>query len=207
LYYGGILRIMPPLIIRSARVVKTAVAPFTPFGYGISLIMTQQTKGGRMKNSIVVITAVFVLILSGMAFAQMMDKDKDTMGDKSGMMGDKGGMKEMMGGKGMMGKMGMMHEMMGFMMERKMIATSDGGVVIINGIKLDKFDKDLNLVKEIDLKPDMAGMQSMMDQMKQACPKMGKMMSKGMMGGGMMDNDNDKGSDVKESVENPSAQH
>ena len=64
-----------------------------------------------------------------------------------------------------------------------------------------------NLVKETDLKPDTAGMQSMMDQMKQVCPMMGKMMSKGMMGGGMMNNDDDKGSGVKKPAENPSAQH
>jgi len=61
--------------------------------------------------------------------------------------------------------MGMMREMMGSMMERKMIATSDGGVVVINGTKLDKFDKDLNFVKETELKSDTAGMQSMMRQM------------------------------------------
>ena len=74
-----------------------------------------------MKKSIAVITAVFVLTISGMAFAQMMDKDKDTKGDKAGMMEGKGGMMGMMGAKGMMMKcMGMMQQM-----HSNMVATPD----------------------------------------------------------------------------------
>jgi len=156
-----------------------------------------------MKTGIAVITTVFILTLSGMAFAQMMDKDKDAMGDKAGMKESKGDMMGMMGDKGMKGGMGMMHEMMGSMMERKMIATSDGGVVVINGAKLDKFDKDLNLVKETELKPDTAGMKSMMDQMKQACPMMGK----GMGMKDMDNDDNDKASSVDKADEGHAAHH
>ena len=69
------------------------------------------------------------------------------------------------------------------------MATSDGGIVIVTGNKLTKYDKDLNVVKEIELKTDMVGMQKMMDDMKSMCPMM-----KGMMGG--MDRPADKASEV-----------
>jgi hypothetical protein len=144
------------------------------------------TKERFMKKGIAVITAVVVLTVTGMSFAQMNDKGKEMMGDKSGMMEGKGGMMGMMGGKGMMGMMGMMHGMMGSMM-RTAVATSDGGVVVLNGTKLVKFDKNLNVVKETELKPDTEGMKSMMDQMKQACPMMGQ-----MMGGNMGQQDTGK---------------
>ena len=65
------------------------------------------------------------------------------------------------------------------MMERSVVATSDGGVVVAMGNKLTKYDKDLNVVKESELKMDMEGMQRMMKN----CPMMGK----GMMGN--MDSD------------------
>ncbi len=54
-----------------------------------------------MKNKIVVFTAVIVFGFSGLALAQMNDKGKEMMKDKSGMMGDKD---EMMGMHGMMMK-------------------------------------------------------------------------------------------------------
>jgi hypothetical protein len=63
------------------------------------------------------------------------------------------------------------------MMERSVVATSDGGVVVVMGNKLTKYDKDLNVVKEVELKMDMEGMQKMMENMKGMCPMM-----KGMMG-------------------------
>lgn len=43
------------------------------------------------------------------------------------------------------GKMGMPHQ-------PTMIATSDGGVIVLSGPKLAKYDKDLNLIKEVELK-------------------------------------------------------
>ena len=47
----------------------------------------------------------------------------------------------MMGGKGKM--MGMQND--------SMVATSDGGIVLKQGPRLIKYDKDLNLVKEVEL--------------------------------------------------------
>ena len=131
-----------------------------------------------MKNGMAIITAVVVLTVTGLAFAQMNDKGGSMMdkGDKGGMMG--GGM---MGG-GMMGKGGMMmgmHGMMMKMMEKSVTATSDGGIVIVAGDKITKYDKDLNLVKEVELKSNMEAMQKMMSQMMEKCPMMGGMGQEG----------------------------
>ena len=63
-----------------------------------------------------------------------------------------GGSEGMMGG----GKMGMMKGGMmkggGMMQHSSMVATSDGGVIVLSGHKLAKYDSDLNLVKEVQLK-------------------------------------------------------
>ena len=47
-------------------------------------------------------------------------------------------------------KMGKMRPMMG--MHPMVVATSDGGVVILTGKRLVKYDNALNLVKEVELK-------------------------------------------------------
>ena len=59
-------------------------------------------------------------------------KDKDTM-------------------QGCMGKMGKPPMMMP---ARSMIATPDGGVIVLAGNKLQKYDKDLVLQKEVELKSE-----------------------------------------------------
>ena len=139
------------------------------------------------KKQVLALTAVLILTVSGIVLAQM-DQGKETMGDKGmGMMG--GGMMEakkkgsMMGegmmsgdmmGKGMMGGM-----VMKSMMEKTMVATSDGGVIVLAGNKLTKYDKDLNVVKEVEIKMDMEGMHKQMMEMMQNCPMM-----KGMKGQG-----------------------
>ncbi len=123
-----------------------------------------------MKKGIAIITAVFILTVSGLAFAQTEDKGKDTTGDKAGMMEGK----DSMMGKGMTGK-GMMMKMMGMMqqMHSNMVATSDGGVIVSSGGKLIKYDNQLNVVKQVDLpKPEMdmmgdKGMMNMMEMCKQ----------------------------------------
>jgi len=69
-----------------------------------------------------------------------------------------------------MGAMAM--QMMGSM-QRQMVATSDGGVIVLAGGKLLKYDKDLNLVREVDLKTnvelkiDAGSMQEMIKNMKE----------------------------------------
>lgn len=38
------------------------------------------------------------------------------------------------------------------MMQKQMVASGDGGVIILTGNKLLKYDKDLNLIKAVELK-------------------------------------------------------
>lgn len=89
---------------------------------------------------------VWVLLVSGgiYAFAQM-EENQEMMGggpgEEQGMMGGRGGMK---------GKM--MHgPMMGGGMP-SMVATSDGGVIVMAGHKLMKYSSQLTLVKEVEIK-------------------------------------------------------
>jgi hypothetical protein len=82
----------------------------------------------------------------------------------------------------MMGKGPMMHEgmkagmkpmcpMQGMMMKKEMVAASDGGVIVMVGNKLMKYDKDLDLKKEVELKIDAEAMHQMMGK----CPMCQKM--------------------------------
>jgi hypothetical protein len=129
-----------------------------------------------MKKNAWIIMLVVLLAGASLVYAEGMKGDMMGKGMKGGMMG-----------KGMMdGKMMGMCPMMKSMMERSVVATSDGGVIVVMGNKLTKYDKDLNVVKEVELKMDMDGMQKMMENMKGMCPMM-----KSMMGKGMMDDDDD----------------
>ena len=126
-----------------------------------------------MKKFTYVIVVIAVVLVTRFAFAEEM---KDSMMGK-GMMG-----KGMMADKGMMMQGMMMHAMM----NKSMVATSDGGVIVMAGNTLTKYDKDLNAVKEVDIKMNMDSMQKMMTDMMEKGPMMGK--GAGM---GMKDNDND----------------
>lgn len=83
---------------------------------------------------------VIGLILSAHlpAFAQeeMQGMSESSQQEQGGMMG---------GGQGK-GK-----KMMGMMHKDSLVATSDGGVVVLSGPRLIKFDKDLNVVKEVEM--------------------------------------------------------
>ena len=78
-------------------------------------------------------------------------------------------------------KMGMCskHDMMKMMTGKKMVGTEDNGVIIMMGNKLLKYDKDLNLVKEAEIKIDMEGMKKMMMEMKQKGHECGQMKQQG----------------------------
>lgn len=107
----------------------------------------------------VVLGCLLVIGFSSLALAQENKTmtGKETM--KAGMMekgvmgkcmeekGEKCCDKEKMECKEMMG----MHKMM---MSKSMVATPDGGVIVMVGHKLQKYDKDLVLQKEVDLKMD-----------------------------------------------------
>ena len=102
---------------------------------------------------------------------------------------------EMTGGKGMMGKQGMMTEhgkmmcdgccmMWHMLMDKSLVATPDGGALVMVGNKLQKYSKDLVLEKEVEIKIDIEGMQKTMKQMMEKCPMHKKMMKEGGMMGG-----------------------
>ena len=112
-----------------------------------------------MKRSIVVvmIAALFMLI-PVICFSEEPVEQKDTATletttPERGMMG------QGMMAKGMMGQpmmqQGQARPMQGMMMkammEKEMVATPDGGVIIMVGNKLLKYDKDLNLKKEVEI--------------------------------------------------------
>jgi len=81
--------------------------------------------------------------------------------------------------KGGMGYCCPMHaEMAEKLMKRSIVATADGGVVVMTGNKLVKYDKDLSVQKEAEIKMDMEGMQKMMTEMQAACPMYKKMSEK-----------------------------
>lgn len=82
--------------------------------------------------------------------------------------GMKGSMKEDgMEGKGMMK---MMHKMHGMTRSSMMVASNDGGVIVLSGNGLYKYDKNLKLVGEAEVKMGKDGMGMGMKD----CPMMGK---------------------------------
>jgi hypothetical protein len=115
-------------------------------------------------NRAIVLIAVIVLVATGsyLVFAQ------DRMGGGmmgGGMMGGNMQKRGMRGGsmqnRGMMG----MNSMMGPMMHStSVVATQDGGVVILMGNELLKYDKELNLIKKAEIKFDWENWQKMMMQ-------------------------------------------
>ncbi|MBU1913381.1 MAG: hypothetical protein KKB22_07605 [Candidatus Omnitrophica bacterium] len=54
----------------------------------------------------------------------------------------------------------------------ELLATQDGGVVLMLGNKLIKYDASMNLVKEVEIKIDMEAMKNTMEEMKKSCPMM-----------------------------------
>ncbi len=84
-----------------------------------------------------------------------------------------------MGGKMKQGKMDMMRKcgMMMKKMDKEMVATKDGGVIVMTGHKLMKYDKNLELVKEVKIKTGKEGMYKKMMEKKGKCP-----MCRGAMG-------------------------
>lgn len=94
-----------------------------------------------MKKVLALLLSTIIFLMPSLTPAQEMNNT--TEGNQTGMMGGDG----KMGGRGWrMAKMG------GMMGARTMVASEDGGVIILAGNKLMKYDKDLNLVKEVEIK-------------------------------------------------------
>lgn len=122
------------------------------------------------KLTYLIMTVVVVGLSARLAWAEGM---KGPMAAE-GMAGQGTMMGKGMMGAGMMdgGMMKMMHMMHGMMRSPSMVASNDGGVIVLAGNKLYKYDKSLNLVKEAEIKMDMDG--GMMG-MKKMCPMCAKM--------------------------------
>ena len=134
------------------------------------------------KHMAVAVVAIFIAgVASYMAFAQpqrggmMRDRETGQGGMmRSRMMGQDGGM-----------QMCDMHKMMGQCMTREqLVATPDGGVIAMVGNQLMKYDSDLKLITQTEVKIDYEAMQQKMQQMMENCP-----MRQQMMGGSREESD------------------
>lgn len=130
-----------------------------------NLVRHSITKGGKMKKGLsMVLAGLLVTVFCFLASAQEQEETMDNKMMQGGQMGEgtMGRGQGMVKGKKMMG--------MGMMMNKEIVATEDGGVVVMIGNKLLKYDKNLDLKKEVEIKIDTAGMQERMMQMKENCP-------------------------------------
>lgn len=126
-----------------------------------------------MRTTTALATAVvFILTIGTTCLAQTEQPQTGQMGGMmsgQGMMGQgatgQGMMRQGMMGQGMMGQNMMPGMMMGGMMGKSMVSTEDGVVVVMIGNKLYKYDKQLNLKKEVEIEIDYQGMQNMMMKM------------------------------------------
>jgi hypothetical protein len=133
---------------------------------------------------IVVVSIAFMsLAIAQDRTTTMKETEKTGMMNKQGMMGQG---EHMMGQGESWGPHEMCGMMMGSMMEHCMVPTGDGGVIVMMGDKLMKYDRDLNLVKEMQVAIDMDHMSDMMSRMMAMCTKQGNTMQGQMMKGGMM---------------------
>jgi len=126
-----------------------------------------------MKKAISLALVMF-LVIPALAFCQEESEEAGT-GMGKGMMMHKGMMAGEAGKEGMQKKQAM-KGMMDMMMKKQMVVTSDGGVVVLVGNKLYKYDKNLNLVKEAEIKMDFEAMKKKMQEMKEKCSMHEKMM-------------------------------
>ena len=110
------------------------------------------------KVKVLALVIVSIMFCSVVAFAQGPDEKNQPVVEEK--MQEKQMDKERMGG--------MVMQMMGTM-QKQIVATNDGGIIIMTGNKLLKYDKDLNLVKEVELKTgvelkmDVGSMQEIME--------------------------------------------
>lgn len=120
----------------------------------------------------VVVMALFFVGFASMVMAQDAETDTDTgasvMEQEEGVMdmGQMGKMKGKMKGKMMHRKKDMgrdkMAMMMKPMMQKQIVATKDGGVVVLSGNRLLKYDKNLNLKSETQIPMDKEWMHEIM---------------------------------------------
>lgn len=120
--------------------------------------------------------AFALILMPSFASAQVknqtvQNEDRVPMMGRRGMMSGQAGQQGMQGMQGMMAGMDMCAKMM---MGAQMISSDNGGVIILIGNKLLKYDKDLNLVREIEIAMDAEAMRRMFGG---NCPMLGQQQS------------------------------
>jgi hypothetical protein len=109
---------------------------------------------------------VCAVMFACVSMAQAQDQPPAQRNEMSGM--GPGGEKK----GGMMGKEMMHGMMMQASMPKQIVASGDGGVFVLVGNKIVKYDKNLAVVKEATVKVDTESMKKMMADMKGKCPMM-----------------------------------
>jgi hypothetical protein len=103
------------------------------------------------RSTITVLVFLGIFFVATFVRAQEGKGPMQNQGHKRGMMHDR------------MGKDSIMQaEMLSMMMPKQMVASNDGGVIVLAGKNLYKYDKNLVLVKEAEIKVDAAAMKKMM---------------------------------------------
>lgn len=121
------------------------------------------------KGLIVILVCLFAVGFTLFALAEEKTCPKSEM--KKAMGGKEGMPVKKMAGKGMyhFKMMSMCSSMCG----KSLVATSDGGVIVMVGNKLYKYDRNLVLKNEAEIKIDMRVMMKSMKEMREKCPMMG----------------------------------
>jgi hypothetical protein len=122
-----------------------------------------------MKRLMIVAVPIAMLAMVG-SYGVLAQQDSQTPQRPGGMMGQGGMMHGMMGQGGQMQACPMCGMMVGTTMMKTMTATPDGGVIIAVGNRLMKYDNQLNLVKDTEMKIDVNQMFSNMQKMMENCP-------------------------------------
>ena len=130
----------------------------------------------KMRNTVTALMVVLLAVgITYFAFAAEQSSAMAGKHDESKEMMHKGKMHEGMMHKEMM-PMCPMHTMMcERMMEAEAVAMPDGDVVVIAAGKLYKYDKDFNLIKEVELKA-VQDAKAMMEKMQKECMEKCQMM-------------------------------
>jgi hypothetical protein len=111
----------------------------------ILLPLSAQDFGGfSMKTKIFSLSIALLMFFPVMTFAESSAEKKEPAVEEAKK--DKQKEREQM--------MSMVMSMLGNI-QKQMVATGDGGIVVLKGNKLLKYDKDLNLIKVVELKTDL----------------------------------------------------
>ncbi len=114
------------------------------------------------------VTCLVFMLLAVVTLSLPLYADCDSSERNGTMSEERESERGMMGG----GKMEMHGMMMKMMMQKSVVATSDGGIVIVAGNKITKYDKHLKLVNEVETKMDIEDMEKKMKGMMKMCPLM-----------------------------------